>query len=348
MKNLSSEFRYFVQDLGWGLKIFRENVILFIFLCILGSIFGFLIAFYSPPIYKAQSKFILREAPPSSLIGSLGSLGSFLGASSNSSLDRIVSVVSTEKIIGKVLLQEEVINEKNDLIINHFIRLNYLRDHSKKNDSISNVKFHSSDTVPLLFDYTKRNAYKSVILELTTERGIVEASFDKKTGIVSLNVNFTDEDFAIKVNELIFDQIGNFVRDQASETASLNTAVLTKKVDSIQGELNAVRRQLARKTDQSLGLLLNEDKVELKSLSVKEQILLTMYGEAQKNLETVLFMGQSASNATNITLLDRPFSPIKPIKKSKLLFTFSGFVLTFFFTFGFILIRRWYKNLIAS
>ena len=60
---------------------------------------------------------------------------------------------------------------------------------------------------------------------------------------------------------------------------------MIKKVDSIQGELNSVRRQLARKTDQSLGLLLNEEKVDLKSLAVKEQILLTMYGEAQKNLE---------------------------------------------------------------
>jgi uncharacterized protein involved in exopolysaccharide biosynthesis len=97
-----------------------------------------------------------------------------------------------------------------------------------------------------------------------------------------------------------------------------------------------------------MGLFLNEDKVDLKSLAVKEQILLTMYGEAQKNLETVLFMGQSASNATNITLLERPFSPIKPASKSKIIYSIAGFILTSFFAFVFILLRRWYKNLMAS
>jgi uncharacterized protein involved in exopolysaccharide biosynthesis len=128
----------------------------------------------------------------------------------------------------------------------------------------------------------------------------------------------------------------------------MNVAILTKKVDSIQSELNSVRRQLARRTDQSMGIFLNEDKVDLKSLAEKEQILLTMYGEAQKNLETFLFMGQSASSSTALNLLDVPYSPLTPTKKSKVLFTLAGFFLASFFTFGFILIRRWYKNLMAS
>jgi len=290
----------------------------------------------------------LKEGGPSGLAGSLGGLGSLLGGAGGSSLDRTVAVIGTEKIIGQVLLTNWVVNNQKDLVINHFIRLDKLMEKWRDDTVLAKAQFNVTDTVPSFFNFSQRKAYKAVMAALVGEKGIVGKSFDKKTGIVSLDVTFRDEDFAIEVNELIYEQLKNFVRDQASETASLNTAVLSKKVDSIQGELNAVRRQLARKTDQSLGLLLNEDKVDLKSLAVKEQILLTMYGEAQKNLETVLFMGQSASNSTNITLLDRPFSPIKPIKKSKLLFTLAGFFLASFFTFGFILIRRWYKNLMAS
>jgi uncharacterized protein involved in exopolysaccharide biosynthesis len=97
-----------------------------------------------------------------------------------------------------------------------------------------------------------------------------------------------------------------------------------------------------------MGIFLNEDKVDLKSLAVKEQILLTMYGEAQKNLETFLFMGQSAKSSTALNLLDVSYSPLTPTNKSKLLFTLAGFFLASFFTFGFILIRRWYKNLMTS
>jgi len=325
-----------------------KNIILITFFGFLGAGLGFYLAYNNKPTYKAESKFVLKEGGPSGLAGSLGSLGSLLGGSGGSSLDRTVAVIGTEKIIGQVLLTDWVINNQKDLVINHFIRLNQLADKWKEDTILAKAQFNTTDTISESFNFPQRKAYKAVMAAFVGEKGIVGKSFDKKTGIVSLDVTYKDEDFSIEVNELIYEQLKNFVRDQASETASLNTAVLTKKVDSIQGELNAVRRQLARKTDQSLGLLLNEDKVDLKSLAVKEQILLTMYGEAQKNLETVLFMGQSASNATNITLLDRPFSPIKPIKKSKILFSLAGFFLASFFTFGFILIRRWFKNLMAS
>jgi uncharacterized protein involved in exopolysaccharide biosynthesis len=328
--------------------ILWKNIILIAFIGLVGAGLGFYLAFNNKPTYKAESKFVLKEGGPSGLAGSLGSLGSLLGGSGGSSLDRTVAVIGTEKIIGRVLITNWVINNQKDLVINHFIRLDKLTEKWKEDTVLAKAQFNATDTVPALFNFSQRKAYKAVMAALVGEKGIVGKSFDKKTGIVSLDVTFKDEDFAIEVNELIYEQLKNFVRDQASETASLNTAVLTKKVDSIQGELNAVRRQLARKTDQSLGLLLNEDKVDLKSLAVKEQILLTMYGEVQKNLETVLFMGQSASNATNITLLDRPFSPIKPTQRSKVLFTIAGFFLASFFTFGFILIRRWYKNLMAS
>jgi uncharacterized protein involved in exopolysaccharide biosynthesis len=332
---------------AWFL-VLRRNITLVTFFGLIGGGMGFYITFKSKPTYKAESKFLLKEGGASGLAGSLGSLGSLLGGSGGSTLDRAVAVIGTEKIIGKVLLTNWEINNQKDLVINHFIRLNPSADKWKEDTVLAVAQFRTIDTIPELFNFPQRKAYKAVMAALVGEKGFVGKSFDKKTGIVSLEVTFLDEDFAIEINELIYEQLKNFVRYQASETASLNTAVMIKKVDSIQGELNSVRRQLARKTDQSLGLLLNEEKVDLKSLAVKEQILLTMYGEAQKNLETVLFLSQSASNAANFTLLNRPFSPIKPIKKSKFLFTLVGFFLASFFTFFFIVIRRWYKNLMAS
>jgi hypothetical protein len=251
--------------------------------------------------------------------------------------------------MGKVLLSTVLIEEKSDLVINHFINLNKnLKASWVKDTALAKARFTPADTIPQFFNFPQRKAYKSVLASFSGEKGIVSKDFDKKTGIISLTVTHTNEEFAIEVNRLIYDELKLFMREQSSETANMNVELLTKKVDSIQGELSGVRRALARRTDQSMGLLLNEDKVELKSLAVKEQILLTMYGEAQKNLETFLFMGQSASNATALNLLDAPFSPIKPFVKSKVLYTAAGFFLASFFCFGFILLRRWYKNVMAS
>jgi len=324
------------------------NIILIVLIGSLGASIGFYLAYSHKPVFKAESRFIVKEGGPSGLASSLGSLGSLLGGSGGSSLDKTVAVIGSEKVMGKVLLTAVAIGDTKELVINHFIRLGNLNETWSKDTVLIKAKFTTSDTIPEVFNFPQRKAFKAVLASFIGAKGIVEKSFDKKSGIVSLDVTHTDEDFAIETNKLIYNELKSFFQDQSTETANMNVEIFTRKVDSIQSELNSVRRQLARRTDQSMGVFLNEDKVDLKSLAVKEQILLTMYGEAQKNLETFLFMGQSASSSTALNLLDVPYSPLTPTKKSKLLFTLAGFFLASFFTFGFILIRRWYKNLMAS
>jgi uncharacterized protein involved in exopolysaccharide biosynthesis len=330
-------------------SLLLKNSLLILLVGSIGGGLGFYLAYSTKPVFEAESKFVVKEGGPSGLSGSLGNLSSLLGGGGASSIDRTVAIISSDRVMGKVLLSTVLIEEKSDLVINHFINLNKnLKASWVKDTALAKARFTPADTIPQFFNFPQRKAYKSVLASFSGEKGIVSKDFDKKTGIISLTVTHTNEEFAIEVNRLIYDELKLFMREQSSETANMNVELLTKKVDSIQGELSGVRRALARRTDQSMGLLLNEDKVELKSLAVKEQILLTMYGEAQKNLETFLFMGQSASNATALNLLDAPFSPIKPSVKSKILYTAAGFFLASFLCFGFILLRRWYKNLMSS
>lgn len=333
---------------SWFSLLFKNSLLILLVGSIGGGL-GFYLAYSTKPVFKAESKFVVKEGGPSGLSGSLGNLSSLLGGGGGSSLDRMVAVIGSDRVMGKVLLSTVLIEEKSDLVINHFINLNKsLKASWAKDTALAKARFIPADTIPQYFNFPQRKAYKSVLASFSGEKGIVSKNFDKKTGIISLTVTHANEEFAIEVNRLIYDELKLFMREQSSETANMNVELLTKKVDSIQGELNGVRRALARRTDQSMGLLLNEDKVELKSLAVKEQILLTMYGEAQKNLETFLFMGQSASNSTALNLLDAPFSPLTPAAKSKVLYTAAGFFLASFLCFGFILLRRWYKNIMAS
>jgi uncharacterized protein involved in exopolysaccharide biosynthesis len=337
-------------------SLLLKNSLLILLVGSIGGGLGFYLAYSTKPVFEAESKFVVKEGGPSGLSGSLGNLSSLLGGGGASSIDRTVAIISSDRVMGKVLLSTVLIEEKSDLVINHFINLNKnLKASWVKDTALAKARFTPADTIPQFFNFPQRKAYKSVLASFSGEKGIVSGEkgivskdFDKKTGIISLTVTHANEEFAIEVNRLIYDELKLFMREQSSETANMNVELLTKKVDSIQGELSGVRRALARRTDQSIGLLLNEDKVELKSLAVKEQILLTMYGEAQKNLETFLFMGQSASNATALNLLDAPFSPLTPAAKSKVLYTAAGFFLASFFCFGFILLRRWYKNIMAS
>jgi hypothetical protein len=138
-----------------------------------------------------------------------------------------------------------------------------------------------------------------------------------------------NEDFSIALTNAIYNEVIEFYSDQSLAATSNNVQVLTRKADSIRRELDATRRAFARNSDQALGLLLQEDKVENKSLSFKENMLSLMYAEVQKNLETLKYI--EASSMPSFTIIDQPYSPIKPNRKSK-----PTYSLISFFVFSFI------------
>jgi len=113
-------------------------------------------------------------------------------------------------------------------------------------------------------------------------------------------------------------------------------------VDSIKNALGYTQSASAKQIDQGLGILLQQDRVQQKNLGIKENMLILMYGEAQKNLEQLSFI--QATTSPSFSIIDQPYSPIKPETKSKILFTLVGMFLFGVFTFGFIIVRRWFRS----
>jgi hypothetical protein len=173
---------------------------------------------------------------------------------------------------------------------------------------------------------------------------LIEKSFEKKSGVVTLEVTYKNEDFSIVLTNLIYKELIEFYSDQTLAATSNNVQVLTQKADSIRRELYDTRRSFARNSDQALGLLLQEDKVENKTLSFKENMLSLMYAEVQKNLETLRYI--EASSMPSFSIIDQPYSPIKPQTKSKLIYGFMGVFLFGFFTFFFFIVQKWFKTIL--
>jgi uncharacterized protein involved in exopolysaccharide biosynthesis len=173
-----------------------------------------------------------------------------------------------------------------------------------------------------------------------TGDGIITKSFEKKSGVVTLVATHENEDFAIVLTKEIYYKLRDFYIEQTITSAANNVVVLQKKVDSIKLELSQVQTSFARASDRSFGLLFQEDKVDLRKLAIREQMLLAMYAEAQKNLETFKFMNDSA--VPSLTVIDMPYSPLKEIEYNKVLFTLGGFFIGAFFALLFFLFRNWY------
>ncbi len=332
-----------IQKINEFVAFFKNNFWKLFIIAMIGGTIGFLYAFFSTPIYSAKVKFLMKESSGgSSLMGSLGSLGSLIGgaAGTTSPLDRTIAIIGSERIVGASLFKKIKVKGKLDLAINHLIEIQSLRKAWKKDTILNGVQFPINNTLKERLSYKQRKAYRNIINLLIGEKAtILKKSFDKKSGVFDLNVNTKNEDFSIEFSKVIYTELEQFMYNQSVNSSGKNVSILNNKIDSIKAALNGVQNALARTNDRTLGLLMQEDKVDQKKLMMREQMLTIMYGEAQKNLETFRFVNESINSGLEV--IETPFSPIPPSRKSKIIFTFIGFLFTGILGFGYLFIKTW-------
>jgi len=330
-------------------EVFLQYIFKILFAGIIGGSIGLTYAYLDTPKYNAQLKFVMRSDPGSGLSSGLAGLSSILGTSTTgagSGLERVIELISSDRIIGNAILNEAEVNGKVDLLVNHYMALQGYKKEWGKDTVLSKVVYPSGVLFSDL-DFPQRKAIKIIIVSLIGKDNIgksIEKSFDKKSGVVKLSVEYKNEDFSIALTNSIYDEVIEFYSDQTLAATSNNVQVLTQKADSIRRELYDTRRSFARNSDQALGLLLQEDKVENKTLSFKENMLSLMYAEVQKNLETLRYI--EASSMPSFSIIDQPYSPIKPKTKSKLIYGFMGVFLFGFFTFFCFIVQKLFKTIL--
>lgn len=284
-----------------------------------GAAIGFIYAYLDKPVYTANTRFMLKNEGVGSLFGGqMTGLTSLLGGGQmGTPLERTAEVIASDRIVGRALLRSVKVRDTADLVINHFIRLSGIRKKWAKDSMLHSVSFRLNEYDVMQLSLSQRKAYKQIKSLMISEKGngVVNKSFDKKSGVLTVSCIHPDEAFAIALSEAIYSELTQFFIDQMAFTATTNAEVMKTKLDSIQRELDAVRRGYARQTDQSLGLLLQQDKVNLKALAVKEQMLNVMYAEAAKNYEGFRFVNQAAM--PSLTLIEAPYSPLAVTRRSK-------------------------------
>jgi uncharacterized protein involved in exopolysaccharide biosynthesis len=351
----------FQEEEGFGIKdlirilknwkeVFVNNIFKILFAGIIGGAIGFAYAYLDTPKYNAQLKFVMRSDPGSGLSSGLAGLSSILGTGTGpggagSGLERVIELIGSDRIIGNAILSSAEVNGKLDLLINHYITLQGYRKAWAKDSLLSKVNFPVGVQFTDL-NFPHRKAIKMIIGSLIGKDNtskLIGKSFDRKSGVVTLAVTYKNEDFSIELTNAIYKEVIEFYSDQSLAATSNNVEVLTQKADSIRRELDATRRAFAKNSDQALGLLLQEDKVENKSLSFKENMLSLMYAEVQKNLETLKYI--EASSMPSFSIIDQPYSPIKPYQRKKLSLAIYGFLLGVFASFILVLVIHSYRKL---
>ena len=331
-----------VKDL-WKLFISKIKTILLISL--IGGALGLVYAWMSKPVYEAKMTFVMR-AESNNMLSSLSGLSSLLGAgtsaASASPMDRILELLGSDRIIGEALLTKAVVNNQEDLLANHLMRIEEFKKSWDDDTLLVKASFKGSEKFAEL-SLSQRKALKKLTEFVVGKEGILSKSFDKKSGVVTMNVEHTNEEFSIAISKAVYDHLVEFYSNEAMSTISSKVEVLQNKVDSIKSALGYTQSASAKQMDQGLGILLQQDRVQQKNLSIKENMLILMYGEAQKNLEQLSFI--QATTSPSFSIIDQPYSPITPKGKSKLIFTLAGSILLGFLSFGYLLARSWFKSI---
>ena len=330
-----------IREIRHWKQILKKHFILLVFVSLMGGGLGFIYAFLDKPIYTANTRFMLKNEGVGSLFGGqMTGLSSLLGGGQmGTPLERTAEVIGSDRIVGRALLRTATIKDTSDLIINHFLRRSTLRKQWEKDTILNKVVFLPEDHDISKMTIAQRKAYKIIKAMVSPEKGegVVRKSFDKKSGVLTLSCVHRDEAFAIALSQVIYDELSEFFVEQMTFSANNNADVMKRKLDSIQSELNVVRRTYATQTDQSLGLLLQQDKVDLKALAVKEQMLNVMYAEAVRNYESFRFVNQAAM--PSLTLIETPYAPLTPTSKSKMVYTLLLMIGSFITALGMIRFR---------
>jgi uncharacterized protein involved in exopolysaccharide biosynthesis len=339
MKDIVAEIRLWFR-LAW-----RKSWLILPLALAFGAL-GYYYAQSKKPTYTAALKFILKS--DNSANSALSGLSSLLGSSSSASaasLERIIELVGAEKVVIDVLFTKNKIGQQEDFIINQIYQQFQFQKAWQKDSLLKNFKPFTTKKAIEDMSIVERKALKRMIAFVSGPKGILSKSFDKKSGIISLNTSSFSENLSIAITEQIYQTFVRFYINEASLTSNQNVDMLRRKVDSIRNELYAVQRTAAVQSDQALGVLLQQDRVNNKTLAVKEQMLTVMYAEAQKNFQ--VYQTTQSMNKPIFSIIEEPFSPIEAKKTSKLLFALLFALGSGFFTLVLIRLRIKLKQVLA-
>lgn len=297
--------------------IINWKIILF---CIILSISYFLYqAFKTPITYTASLSFMLNENEGGvGLGGAAAILGSIIGDEASYSLDKILELSKSNRIINESLLGVGVVNGKVDFFANHLIELYNLKETDWQNDTSLNKGFRFTHNEIEKFSRREASALKSITVKLVSgykSPPLFSTSYSKQAQIMRLNLKTINEDLSISLLKQIYDNLGTFYINKSIEKQKFTYEVIIDKADSLKSLLNGKEYAKAKFSDSNRGLITETTKIPSNRLTRDVNILNIMYSEAIRNAEVADFAIKS--KVPFIQAIDVPYAPIKPERKSK-------------------------------
>ncbi len=282
---------------------------------IIGILLGLGAHFWYRPQYTATLSFAVQDNEGGSNISSLASqFGISLGGTSGDAFggDNIYELFTSRQIIEKVLLTPVRVNNKEDLLINLYLKTYEI------DEAIAGSKYAEVRAVRFTGGQNRANFSRSqdsivnIVYTGIIKKQLSAQKRSKKLSIGDITFVAENELLAKLFVEGLIKETTRFYIETKTKQSRTNYDLLSRQTDSVKREYERALTARASMADNNLNLVRQSGSVGLAKKQTDIQVSMSTYIEMKKNLEMVKFSLMKQTPV--IQIIDTPLLPLEKKK----------------------------------
>ena len=308
--------------------------------CITFGVFGVIVAFSIPRIYKSNVLLAPETSSTSGILSSVSSLASMVGLDANAKLttDAIYPEIypdlikSTDFLIRLFDIQVATLERKKktsyyDYLLKHQKHTWWsypLRALAKlfKKEEQKKRKTQTDDEKPYLLSKTEFGILKKI-------ENNIECNVDKKTDVISITIKSQYPLVSATMADSVKENLQSFITKYRTQKAKNDLAFIEKLFKESKEQYNKARQQYASFCDANAGVILQSVKSRQEELENEMQLQYNIYSQVAQQLQMAKAKVQERTPA--FTVVQSATVPVKHSNVPKI------FILAFFVILGFVI-----------
>ena len=309
-------------------------------------VLGIVFAISSDSKYTAELTFVVDDQQGSG--GALGAMsgmasqfGFDIGGSSSTtfSQNNILEFLKSRGVVEAALMQTRKVNKKEDLLIEHYLHINKIKDLWESDIDLTPVSFHG------ILTQNNDSVSGDIWMSIIEDKLVVELQSDE-ANIINLSYTSVNDEFAKIFVEALIEQMSEmYISHQTAQTNN-TLDFLSSRSDSVFMELEIAEEEFAKVKDINQRIVKASGRLNELQLMRRVEVLNTMYLEIVKNLEIskLTLLNQTPI----IQIIDKPILPLQVEENSK---KFLGLLAAFlggFLSLTFFVFRKLFKDALSE
>ena len=322
-----------------------KNKFIIIGFSFLFVVLGVVYAFVSDTKYTADLTFVVEEESSGGSLGAMSGIASQFGfdiggsSSATFSQQNILELLSSRGVIESALMQSAKVNGKTDLLIEHYLQIDKIKDTWAASDDFKGVSFHYKSSYI-------HDSISGVIWQEIIENNLTVELKSDEANIITLSYISLNQEFAKEFVEKLINEMSKMYIAHQTAQANKTLDFLQDRADSVFSELIIAEQQLAKAKDINQRIIKVTGRLKELQLMREVEVLNAMYLEIIKNLE--LSKITLLNKTPIINIIDEPILPLEEDKISKIVAGLLGGFLGGFLSVCFFIFRKLFKYALAE